>query len=38
MHVMNATAVSTCTLDLKSRILEALISDGYYLQEKEKLQ
>ena len=36
VHVMHAIAVSTCKLDLKRRILEAFISNGYYLQLKEK--
>lgn len=31
MHVLHAAAVSTCKSDLKSRIIEALILDDYYL-------
>ena len=38
MHGMHVAAISTCKSDLKSIILEALISDGYYLQVREKLQ
>lgn len=38
MHVVHVATVSTCKSDLKSRILEALILDGYYLQVKEKFQ
>ena len=38
MHVMHVATISTCKSDLKSRILEALIFYGYYLQVKETLQ
>ena len=38
IHVMHATVVRTCKSYLKIRILEVLISSGYYLQLKEKSQ
>ena len=38
MHVLHVTTISTCKSNLNSRILEALISEGYYIQVKEKLQ
>jgi hypothetical protein len=34
MDVMHAITISTCKSDLKSRIIESLISYGYYLQVK----
>ena len=37
MHVMHVATCSTCKSNLKSRILESLILDGYYLQVKEKM-
>lgn len=37
-HAMHAIVVSTCKSDMKRRILEALVSYGYYLQVKEILQ
>ena len=38
MHVMHVATINTCNSDLKSRILEALSLDDYYLHVKEKLQ
>lgn len=38
MHVMHVLASSTCNSDLKNRIIQSLIIDGYYLQVKETLQ
>ena len=38
MHVMHVVAISTCNTNLKGKILESLILDGYYLQVKKKLQ
>lgn len=38
MHVIHAATINAYKSDLKSRILEALIVDGYYLWVKKKLQ
>ena len=35
---MHATTISICKLDLKNRILEDHILDGYYLHVKEMIQ
>jgi hypothetical protein len=38
VKIMNATAVSMHKLDLKSRILDGLVTGHHYLQVKENLQ
>ena len=37
LHAINVAAICTCKSDLKEKNLEALGSDGFYLQTKEKL-
>ena len=32
------STISTCKTDLSARVLEALVNDEFYLQEKEELQ
>jgi hypothetical protein len=38
VHLMHATIVSMHHSDLKSRILDGLVTDQHYLQVKENLQ